>query len=281
MLQFILALGLLGTTPIRADDDEAKIPPDILQVGGSIPVRAPETTLAGPKTDPAEAEALSRILRDLVHKSLPDPLSKSSQNWGNQKAVTVVKRQREGLRIWSEPVQEMKNHGVWRKTAIRIPDHDKLALSVTQLTHPQDGKIHATVAVVANRVDLLFEQQIWRSGLRIYAGETRAHCKGAILLKAEVTTKTEFAPGSFLPQVSLKVQVTNAELFYENLVVDHTAGLDGEAAKKLGSLTLQVVKAVKPNIEKDLLAKANAAIVKAGGTHEFKVALDKIISTKK
>jgi len=232
------------------------------------------------KTDPHEAAALTKVLRDLAKKHLPDPVSKSSQNWGRQKAITVVHRYRDGLRVWSEPVQEMRNDGIWRRTTIRLPEPDKVALAVTELTHPETGRMLATVAVVAERVDLRFEQQIWKNGLRLYGGETRAHCKGGLLLKAEVVSKSAIKKGALLPEFSLKLRVTDADLFHEKIVVDHTAGVDGDAAKAIGNVLLDVVKTVKPDIEKELREKAEAAIVKAVGIREFKLTLDQLLQSK-
>ncbi len=273
-----LAFGFLLGEPIRED---AKIPSDILQSGGRIlPPDSATASKQDLKTDPAEAEALASVLRDLIKKSLPDPVTKSSHNWGQQKTVTVTVHHREGLHFWSENVEEMRNDGTWRRTEIRIPDRDKIQLAVTELVYPEEGKILTTVGVVVDRVDLHFEQQIWKNGVRIYSGETRGHCKGALILKAEVTTKTEFKKGSFFPEISLKLQVTSAELFHEKLVVDHTAGLDGEAARALGDLTIGIVKFVKPHLEKDLMEKANAAIVKAARSKELTITLDKIMAAK-
>ena len=137
-----------------------------------------------------------------------------------------------------------------------------------------------TVAHVAERVDIRVEQQVWRNGLRLYSGETRGHCKAALLLKGEVVTKTEFKKGSFLPDVSLTIKATNAELFYEKLEIDHTAGVGGDLAQVLGDMLIRVVKAIKPDLEEELLAKANAAILKAAGTRELHVALDQLLKAK-
>jgi hypothetical protein len=258
----------------------------LLQLVGSASSMAQDSAGSRPrlakkdKTDPEEAAALTKVLRDLAKKNLPDPISKSSQNWGRQKAVTVINRYRDGLRVWSEPVQELRNDGVWRRTTIRLPEPDKLALAVTELTHPEPGKMLATVAIVAERVDIRFEQQVWKTGLRLYGGETRAHCKGGLLIKAEVVSKTEFKKGSFLPEVTLRLRVTDADIFYEKLVVDHTAGLDGDAAKVIGDAFIDLAKAVKPDIEKELREKAEAAIVKAVGIREFKLALDSLLKPK-
>jgi len=230
-----------------------------------------------PKTDdPVARGTLAKVLRDLLLKNLPDPLSKSSPGWGKQKAVTVVNRRREGLRVWSEPVRELRNDGLWRRYETRIPNPEKIVLAVTELTRADDGKVSLTVGVIADRVDVKFEQQVWRNGTRLYGGETRAHCKGSLLLKVEVTTKTEFKPGSFVPEVKVNVRATEAHLGYEDLVVDHTAGLDGEAAKALGDFAVRVIKELKPDLEGELLQKANAAIVKAAGSRDFRLALDSL-----
>ena len=229
----VLALSVLAIAAEASDPVQSGLP-------------SPFAKKDSPKADPEEAAALTKVLRDLAKKKLPDPISKSGQNWGHQKAVTTIHRYREGLRIWSEAVQEFHNDGVWRRTTIRLPEPDKVALAVTELTHPEPGKMRATVAIVAERVDVRFEQQVWKNGLRLYGGETRAHCKGGLLLKAEVVSKSEVKKGSFLPEVTLKLRVTDADLYHENLVVDHTAGLDGDAARAIGDVLLDVVKAISP-----------------------------------
>jgi hypothetical protein len=245
-----------------------------------VAAQPPAPKKAASKTDPAEAEALAKALRDLAKKYIPDPVSKSSQNWGKQKAVTVIHRYREGFRVWSEAVQELRNDGHWRRTTVRLPEPDKLAIGVTELTHPQPGTMLATVAVVAERVDLRFEQQIWRNGFRLYSGESRAHCKGGLVVKAEVVSKTEFKKGSIFPEFTFKLRITDADLCYEKLVVDHTAGLDGDAARVVVDALIDLARLVKPDVESDLREKAEAAIVKAVGVREFKLALDKLLAPK-
>jgi hypothetical protein len=230
---------------------------------------------APPKTDPAEAEALSKFLREQVGKKVPDPLTSAADNWGNQ--VTVYHRHRLGFRNWTEPVPELVNHGLWRRVTVRIPDPDKIAIAVTELTRPTPDTANVTVAVTADRVDVRMENQLWRLGNRLYSGETRAHCKAGLQIKAEVTSRTEPKPGSFFPDVVLTIKATDAKIFYDGVVVDHTAGLDGDAARTVGDLVIRTVKAVAPDLEGDLLAKANAAVLKAAGTREVKVALDKLL----
>ena len=125
--------------------------------------------------------------------------------------------------------------------------------------------------------DLQFERQVWRNGLRLYSGETRGRCRVAVLLKCEATSRTEPKPGSYIPDLVFRVKVNEAQLFYENLVIEHTAGLGGDAAKILGELAVDTVKKARPELERELLNKANAAIVTAADTKEVRVSLDSLL----
>src|SRR5579872_2147211 len=191
----LLTLGSPAAPP--PVEEEPTIPTGILQVAGTSLSTSNAVKKDLLKTDPVEAEALTKVLHELLKKNLPDPVTKSNHNWGHQKTVTKTVYHRDGLKFWSEQVEEMKNDGTWQRAAVRIPDQDKIAVAVTELTHPEEGKMSVTVSAVAERVDLHFEQQIWANGVRLYGGETRGHCRGALILKAEVITKTEFKPGSF------------------------------------------------------------------------------------
>jgi hypothetical protein len=84
-------------------------------------------------------------------------------------------------------------------------------------------------------------------------------------------------PGSLVPDVNLKITTTDAKIFYDKIVIDHTAGLDGPDAQAVGELVIDLVKSIKPDLEKELLEKGNAAIVKAAGTREIKLELDKLM----
>jgi hypothetical protein len=77
--------------------------------------------------------------------------------------------------------------------------------------------------------------------------------------------------------VVVRLRVTEAQLFYEKLVVEHTAGVGGDAARILGDAVIDTVRRVKPDLERDLVAKANAAVVKAADTREVRLSLDSLL----
>jgi hypothetical protein len=223
---------------------------------------------------PAETEALAKALRGLLLQHLPDPLVQTAPGWGHQKEVTV------GGRLRGAPVKAMRNDGHWRRLTVRAknPAHT-LALGVKDAAYPEPGRVTFT-ALLGLDCGLKFEQQLWRHGARLYSGETRARCRAALALKCEVTSRTEPKPGSLLPDVVFRVRVTDAQFFYDGLVVEHTAGVGGDAARLLGDAVIQAVKKVKPDLERDLLARANAAIVKAADTKEVRVSLGKLLEGK-
>ena len=211
-----------------------------------------------PRPTPVEVRTLENSLRSLLLKNLPDPLVKIERDWGRQKAFP----------------RGMKNDGAWRRLSIRVPNaNQSLQIGITESTFPEPGRV-AFTAMIGADCDLKFEQQRWRRGVRIYSGETRGRCHAAMLLKCEATSRTETLPGRVIPDLVFRVKVTEAKLFYEKLVIEHTAGIGGDAAKLLGDAVIDMVRQAKPGLERDLLKKANAAIVKAADTKEIRVSLE-------
>jgi len=228
--------------------------------------------------NPADVKALEGTLRTLLLKNLPDPLVASSDGWGRQaEGVVGRKVERDGLRVRTELVRGMRNDGTWRKIELRAvnPEHT-LGLGIVEAAYPEPGRATFT-AHVGTDCAIRFEQQFWKNGARLYSGETRARCRAAVALKCEVVTRVEKKDGSFIPDVVCRLRITDAQLFYEKLVVEHTAGIGGDGARILGDVVLDTMRRVKPELERDLLAKANAAIVKAADTKEVRLSVDSLL----
>lgn len=241
-------------------------------VSGYTAVTARAAAPDAARPDPDQVKALEKTIRDLLLKNLPDPVVQSAAGWGKQKERVVgVTFLKDGAKLSSEPVRGMRNHGVWRRISVRaVNPQQTLAVGIADTAFPEPGRATFT-AMIGVDCAIKFEQQLWRRGVRLYSGETRGHCHAAVALKCEVTSRTEPKPGSLLPDLVFRVKVTDAQLFYENLVIDHTAGVGGDAAKVLGDALLDLVKQAKPDLERDLLKKANAAIVKAADTKDVRV----------
>ncbi|MFO0936715.1 MAG: hypothetical protein U0798_09410 [Gemmataceae bacterium] len=258
LLGLMLTASLASPTVVRADDATSKMSPE-------------------------ETKHLAHVARQLILKFLPDPAIKTKKNWGNQKETIVrVDGERKGLMNWKfETKKEMKNDGHWSAVTLSIIDpNTKLRLDLKDIATPEPGKTTFT-AIVAAPVKFQFEQQIWKAGIRLYSGETRGRCDATTVLDCETTTKLDWMPGKLLPTQILKVKITKADVIYENPVIEHTAGVGGDTAKVIGDTAIKAIKLMKPNLEKDLLEKANAAIVKAGDSKEIKLELEKMVVGKK
>ena len=237
-------------------------------------------TAAPPPTH--DTKELAASLRNLLLANLPDPLVEANMGWDTQRDVAIgVQWEKKGLMRYRPSVMhDVKNDGHWQKVHIHAKDPAKtLTLEVTNVRVPEVGRtlFDAHIGVDSK---IIYEQQMWTAGKRIYAGESRARCREELNCLVEVTDKVEFKPGSVLPTVSFRVRVIEAKLSYKDLVVEHTAGLDGAAAKLVGKGLLELLKKVQPHTEGDLLAKANAAIVKAADTKEVRVEFDKLLQGK-
>lgn len=242
----------------------------------------PVKATAPPADKGPDTKHLSDDLRALLLANLPDPLVQTNHHWGEQKEVAIgLKWERKGVvRFRPEVMKDVKNDGHWERVTVEAVEPAKTLKLTVSNVRTEAGKTLFD-AVVHTDVKLKYEQQQWAMGKRMYAGETRAKCSTGVTMTVEVTSRTEPTPGSLLPTLVLRVRVTEAKLSYWDLECEHTLGMDGPAAKALGKAVHEVLKKMKPDVEKDLLAKANAAVVKAADTKEVKVELGKLLGGKK
>ena len=261
--------------PATAPKAEPVPPSKPMPLATPVNLKAPK---APQQPTPEEAAALSKGLKDFALKNMPNPLVKSNDGWGKQKEFVVGQVMlRNPKRFGPEAPREMFNDGLWRRFTVTAREPEKtLAIGIEELMRPEANTTLMTVNSVME-VDFRMEQQFWKRGIMLYSGETRGHCKAGLKLKSTIVSKTDFKPGSLLPDVTLTIKVTDAKLFYDKIVIDHTAGLDGEDARAVGDLVIDLVKKVAPDLERQLLEKANAAIMKSVGSKEIKVPLDKLL----
>lgn len=272
----MLAGTALAAPPVPDPEPEPlplPLPPSVKPE--PIPLKTPKS-VAQPK--PEEVAQISKLMRDMAMQNLPDPLVKANDGWGKQKEYAVGKViLRNPNKVSPELPREMVNDGVWRRFTVTARDPEKtFGIGITELVRPAADTMLVTLNVAMD-INFRMEQQLWKRGHKFYSGETRGHCQTAVQLKATVAHKTAPKPGSFFPEVALKITTTDAKIFYDKLVIDHTAGIDGEDAKALGDTMVDLIKTLMPNLEKELLEKGNAAIVKAAGTREIKLELDKLM----
>ena len=113
-------------------------------------------------------------------------------------------------------------------------------------------------------------QQNWSNGIKLYDASLRARFRVKLTLLCETTSRIEPVEGWLVPDFVFRLRVTEARADYDHFVTEHIAGLGGEAAKLLGDALQNIL---RPALEKKLLPKASAAIVRAADTKEIRVSL--------
>ncbi len=280
MLRHITAAAALVALLVAGASAQPPDPEPIpLPLPAPVGLKAPKGV---PQPTEAEAAALAKTLRGLMLDQLPSPLVKANDGWGNQKEfVAGPLMLRNPKKFAPEVPRQMVNDGLWRRVTIQArKPADTLGVGIPELVRPTLETARLALDVEME-IDFRVEHQLWKRGHELYSGETRGHCKAGLKMKAEVTTHLEAKQGAFLPEITLTIKVTDAKLFHDKIYIDHTAGLDGPDAQKAGDFVLEVAKIVKPDLEKQLLDKANAAVMKAVGSKEIKVQLDKLIAPPK
>jgi hypothetical protein len=244
----------------------------------ALPSRSAESARSQRAEDPAQSLAAS--LRRLLIDAVPNPLYADERHWGQQKVVaTGVKWRGKGLHVHPEPQYESRNNGRWWKVRVTAAHlADRLTLDLRDVDRPEAGKLRFT-ACLAFDTEVEYERQIWEEGVRVYSGSVRARARIKATLRCEVVTKLE-STGGLLPETVFRFRVLSSDAGYENLVVEHIAGLGGEAAKLLGEAVHTGMKQWHPSLERHLLEKANAAIVKAGDTKEVRIGVSSLLGKK-
>jgi hypothetical protein len=230
--------------------------------------------------EPPSAQELAAILKSLLVSALPNPLVESSSHWGQQREVmNGVTWETEHVLPKPHKQKKLKNEGTWRRIKVEAVDPDKnVNLIVRNVQQPEKGRLTFDL-VVTLPTRIHFEQQIWKSGVKVYGGSTRARCLPILALKCESTSRVEKSDGA-LPDVVFRLRVLDAKLTYDQFKVEHTAGVGGDMADVLGRAIHDMIKQLKPSLERDLLEKANKAVVKAGDTKEVRLGLGRLFEGK-
>jgi hypothetical protein len=215
--------------------------------------------------------ALSGNLRAFLLKALPEPLFQDETHWDLQKPVRETKWH--GLH--PETLEVPKNDGHWWKVRVTAPHPaDTLILDLRDLQQPEEGRLTFTTFVALDaHVD--YDKQTWRHGHRLYAGSVRARLRLKMTLHCEATGRLE--GNGILPEAVVRLRVVQSEAGYDNFVVEHIPGMGGDMAKILGDAVHTGMKQWHPSLERNLLARANEAVVKAGDTKEVRVGLASLL----
>jgi hypothetical protein len=220
-----------------------------------------------------DIRALEKTLRNLIVKNAPNPLYEKNYNWGHTEYVPRgVEWHGRYLPLHPEVQYSDKEDGIWRKVQVVGDDFEhSLLLDIRNVRSKPEGPTLFDLYLAFN-VNVLYDQQTWHNGHRLYAGSVRSRMRVKVLLTCEMATHLDFSKG-FIPDVTFRLRVVKADLGYDDFVVEHAYGFGGDLAKKMGETAQDWLHDRHPELEQELLTKANAAIVKAADTKEIKLGL--------
>jgi hypothetical protein len=173
-----------------------------------------------------------------------------------------------------------KNDGDWRKVVVESNNlADTLVLDIRNFRQAELGRLTMDV-VISMDCHVHYEHQKWNSGIRLYSAGANARMRAKAMLSCEVTTRLDQG-NELLPDAVFRLRVVDAKVSYDNLAVEHIGGVGGEAAKLIGDGLKGSLHQWQPSLEKELLHKAEAAIVKAADTKDVHVSLLQLFGGKK
>jgi hypothetical protein len=219
-----------------------------------------------------ELEKVAEGLRPLIVEHLPVPLYKKEKEWGRTSPTFSRIQWRGGT---PKVVKVMKNDGSWRRWTVTARDpatQFTLKLAETPADAGQEGR--GCRASVGMLVGVEFEHEIWENGIRLLSRTVRARMRIQAEFDYRVQVTFESKNGG-LPEAVIRPKLANVRVGYNELVVEHMAGMGGTAAKLLGKAVTEILGELKPSLEEELLEKANKAVIKAANKQEIRVGLGK------
>jgi hypothetical protein len=223
--------------------------------------------------EPSSLPQVAELMKPFLAKAVPPLLYEHNRNWGKTARAPHAVHWH-GLR--PEIVSTLRNDGHWQKVRLS-PRH--LASTFDFRLSPAktiDADRQSFQAYLSFEAGIDYEQQLWESGIRLYSGSTRARMRIKLWIDVESTARWD-REKSFLPDFVIRLKATRAKLAYDDLVVEHTAGVGGSAAKLIGEVIEGLVHEFQPDLERRLLDKAGAAIVRAADTREIRFGLGSIL----
>lgn len=243
---------------------------------GKVPLLQPKASDLLPLLTGGTTDALAGSIRGYLLRAMPHPLYEHWKDWGRTRPTARGIRWH-GLR--PEVRYAPKNDGKWQHLVF-LADRpaDTLIFDIRNLHQPEPGRIKFQV-FLAMDARVLYEQQNWENGIRLYAGSAQAKFRIQATLYCEIAYKVQLG-GLLLPEAVVRLRVERADVQYDNFVTEHLAGLSGEAAKILGDAIRGGLHKWHPALERDLLAKANAVIEKSADTKAVRLSLQELLKKK-
>lgn len=228
-----------------------------------------------PALSQGNTDALAGSLRGSLIRAMPDPLYEKFSNWGKTERVANGLKW-DGLKPRIQ--YKDKNDGKWQHLrAIALNPADNLVLDIRNLRQDEPGRLTFQLYLAC---PIRFEYRLltWERGHKIWDRSYRARCR--ILAHLDCEARFGVEPGLLLPELVFRLRVLDAQVAYDDFVMEHAAGVGGETAELIGEIALRNLKRFNPALERDLLAKANAAIEKSADTKEVRISLYELLKKK-
>lgn len=218
-----------------------------------------------------DTQRLAASLRSYLLPQIPNPLYEKWDNWG-QKADAFNKIHWEGHGLNTHPtIQKVpRNHGVWKHVKITAPNlTQSLVLTIANVRQPEPGRTTFDVHLDLP-ANIEYDQENWEKGIRLWQGTVRARLHLSLNLGCEVVTRVDSSK-LLSPAVVFRARIVQSRTSYDSLVIEHLPGIGGDTARILGDAIHKGIQQWHPSLERNLINRLDAAIVKSGDTKEIRI----------
>ena len=229
------------------------------------PQPAPATPAATPASGPAVLELAPvwpQLLKALVAEAIGDGYE-DTKNWGRTREVIG------GVDIEPRPgrfAPRISKHkievrdGFWRRYRVDLLDPERdLDVRIDNLQAVAPGVTDFTIHI-ALRARITAQVEHWIRGVKGFNAEVISDAGIVVDAACRITIRSEFVPGSFLPDVVLEPEVREIKARLTDLDTHQIGRLRGDLVEEIGNGSRRVIDELLQRREDQLVAKANRKI---------------------
>jgi len=152
-----------------------------------------------------------------------------------------------------------------------------LTLEMKDLESPEAGKLTFSAAVRASDLNLKSSSRCGSSACGSSRTRRGPPQKPRVHLDCEVSQRLETKPGVTFPEMVLTFKGRQGGSVLRGFADRAHARPRRRRREAIGDATHKLLKQIKPSLERDLVEKANAAIVKAASDKEVRVGFSSLM----
>ncbi len=210
---------------------------------------------------PADSEAISRLLRGIVLEVLPHEYE-NTKKWGQTRQVLdgFGLQRRDDGRVHFVRRTKPVNHGTWTRYRVDLVEPDqKLRLEFARPREAPGGGLRFDLSASAD-LEVFARLSEWRYDVQLYSFNALSQAR--VRLDAVCDVRLQLDAGRFPPDFIVETRVEESRIELQDFELQRVSQVRGAVAHELGKLAREVLEDYLAEHRGEITAKLNKSLAK-------------------